>query len=204
MPMPGVMQVILLLLAYFGTAHAHDGWRDAATAVVGDPIGVDLALMRRGVDPRSASVIAGVEGYEREGRKLDRRTALRWQRIDGPAVVDLDAASGWEGRMHCTRIEGHDPVPGDRSVVLYPGRPGLAEPDALDGDPPALVLASQDGSEFAFARLLPGDVVQVTEGLRRGRRTERIEVRRGTRVLSIERTGKLIEACYGNVPDADR
>lgn len=193
-PILPVMQVALSILMSSQAAFAHTDWRDAAKSAVVDPLGLELALDRAEVDARAASVLAGNERWRRRAGSVDRETALDWARIVGPAVLAEGEATGWTGREHCARIKGHDPVPGDRAVVLYPGRPNVTTEDRT---PPALVLASQDGHEYAFARLLPGDSVQVVDGMRRGRRTERIEYRRGEQVLTIERTGDLVEACYG-------
>jgi hypothetical protein len=191
------MTVTLLLFGLLGAAQAHPGWRDDAAQVVGDTVGVELALSRAGVSARSASVLAGrerwVSGF---GNSVDKETMLRWTRIIGTEVLEGDAARGLSGRRHCTSIQGHDPVPGGRAVVLYPGRPNRTAEESHGDSPPALVLASEDGREFAFVQLLPGDTVQVVEGKHRGQRTERIEYTRGLQVLSLERTGKAIEACY--------
>jgi hypothetical protein len=193
-PINPMMQVILPILLGVGAAHAHTDWRDTAKAAVVDPLGLELALQRAEVDARAASVLAGDERWRKRGARMDQETALTWARIVGPSVLAEGEATGWTGREHCARIKGHDPVPGDRAVVLYPGRPTN---DSVGEAPPSLVLASQDGHEYAFARLLPGDSVQVVDGLRRGQRTERIEYRRGEQTLTIERTGTVVEACYG-------
>lgn len=193
LPILTMMQVILPILLHATTAHAHTDWRDAAKAAVVDPLGLELALQRADVDARAASVLAGDERWRSRAGGMDRETALTWARMVGPAVLAQGEATGWVGREHCARIKGHDPVPGDRAVVLYPGRPSN---DVTGEPPPALVLASQDGHEYAFARLLPGDTVQVVDGMKRGQRTERIEYRRGEQVLTIERTGEQVEACY--------
>jgi hypothetical protein len=197
-PILMVMQVTLSILLASQAAFAHTDWRDSAKAAVADTVGLELALDRAEVDVRAASVLAGNERWRRRAGTVDRETALNWARIVGPAVLAQGEATGWTGREHCARIKGHDPVPGDRAVVLYPGRPNAA---AETNTPPALVLASQDGHEYAFARLLPGDSVQVVDGMRRGRRTERIEYRRGEQALTIERTGEVVEACYGRSSD---
>lgn len=197
-PIHKVMQVTLPILLATQVASAHTDWRAAAKSAIADPIGLELALDRAEVDVRAASVLAGNERWRSRAGSLDRETALDWARIVGPAVLAQGEATGWTGREHCARIKGHDPVPGDRAVVLYPGRPN-AEVEL--GTPPSLVLASQDGHEYAFARLLPGDSVQVVDGMRRGQRTERIEYRRGGQVLTIERTGQIVEACYSRSSD---
>lgn len=197
-PIPKVMQVTLPILLATQAAFAHTDWRDAAKAAISDPVGLEVALDRAEVDVRAASVLSGTERWRQRAGSVDRETALDWARMVGPAVLARGEAAGWVGQEHCARIKGHDPVPGDRAVVLYPGRPQASTDGAA---PPALVLASQDGHEYAFAQLRPGDSVQVVDGLRRGRRTERIEYRRGEQLLTIERTGDLVEACYGRSSD---
>ena len=192
------MNLLLPALLTIGTAHADADWRDTAKASVGDPLGLQLALDRADIDARAASVLAGEERWRERGGSVDRQTALTWARMVGPAVLAEGDAAGWSGREHCARIKGHDPVPGGRAVVLYSGRPDHLS--TIDG-PPALVLASEGGHEYAFARLLPGDSIQVVDGVRRGVRTERIEYRRGDRHLTIERTGSGVEACYGRLDD---
>ena len=190
------MVFLLPALLATGTAQADSTWRDAAKTTVRDPVGLQIALDRAEVDARAASVLAGEEHWRERQGSVDRETALTWVRIVGPAVLAEGEAAGWSGRHHCARIKGHDPVPGGRAVVLYAGRPGQTErADA----PPAIVLASEAGHEYAFTRLLPGDSIQVVDGYRRGQRTERIELRRDDRHLTIERTGTVVEACYGRV-----
>ena len=190
------MHLLLPTLLATGVAQADPAWRDAAKATVRDPLGLQVALDRSEVDTRAASVLAGEEHWRDRRGSVDRETALTWARIVGPAVLAEGEAAGWSGREHCARIKGHDPVPGGRAVVLYTGRPGNT---GTEDAPPALVLASEDGHEYAFAQLLPGDSIQVVDGYRRGQRTERIELRRGSRRLTIERTGTAVEACYGRV-----
>jgi len=190
------MLFLLPALLATATAQAEPVWAGAAKATVPDPLGLQIALDRAELDTRAASVLAGKEHWRERRGSVDRETALTWARIVGPAVLAEGDAAGWSGREHCARLKGHDPVPGGRAVVLYNGRPGKAE----SGDtPPALVLASEAGHEYAFARLEPGDSIQVVDGYRRGQRTERIELRRADRRLTIERTGTEVEACYGRI-----
>ena len=188
------MELLLPLMLTAATAHADTGWRDAARTAITDTVGLDIALGRARVDSRAASVLAGDERWVQRGADVDRATALSWARLVGPAVLSEGEASGWSGRKHCATLKGHDPVPGGRAVVLYSGRP---DGQGTEPTPPALTLASQDGHEFAFAQLLPGDTIQVVDGTRRGQRTERIEYRRGKQHLTIERNGTEVEACYG-------
>jgi len=164
-------------------AHVH--WNSVAREAQVDRIGVDLQLRRAGANPDHASVVAGGPlDRMRADTRQDPGVRIRWARMTDDTLLDARA----DGHAACDRLEGHDPVPGGREILV----------ETTDKPTPAtLVLASGAESELISVRLAPGETLVVVDvNHRRHGKSERIELRKGTETLSMSRDGQGVDVCY--------
>jgi len=189
------------LLIFLMAASADTSLSGDARALVPDRISVEIALGRAGIAAEEASWLGGETWWRSDAEgQTTQRHRLGWSRLSGHQVLQTAAFDDGES---CAVLEGRDPVPGSRQVVLYSST--VTEDvnmDAAVGMQPGMVLASTADAEFALVALRPGDQVLVVdvENHRSGRRAELVELRRGSRKLQLKRSGKNPEACYGARP----
>ena len=192
---------IMSLLIFLMAALADTSLTGDARALVPDRISVEIALGRAGIEAEEASWLGGETWWRSdEDGQTTQRHRLGWSLLSGHRVLQTEDFGDGEG---CAVLEGRDPVPGSRQVVLYSSTvTENVNMDAAVGMQPGMVLASTEDSEIALVALRPGDQVLVVdvENHRSGRRAELVELRRGNRQLQLKRDGQNPEACYGTMP----
>ena len=169
--------------AMSGPAHADDGLR-ALRSSSADPITVEAWMAAEGVAPDDASVLAGSSDAIGE-------RALRWQELSGREILS-PFVSRAEGEV-CARLDGRDPIPGVREVVVK-----AASASSPGREPEVLLISAAEGTERALAVLRPGEqILTVTATDPDGRvRAEYLEVAGEQGRLALAREGDGALACY--------
>ena len=196
-----MMTIAPILLINLLTPSAEAAWTQTMHEHLSDPIGVELALHREGAEPEQASILTGATeqvdaGAASSRRRQGDRSLVGWFEARGETVVDPKEATGAASREVCAEVV-HDlnMVPG-RKLVLYNGR--VFDPSSSLASHTGLVLASGQESPLAIVHLEPGDHVQTTERVHRrtGAVTEHIELTRGDRVLTLDRSSAGSRLCF--------
>jgi len=214
MPIPVAIAALALTTMQVDAPTA-EGWHRVAREVVDDRLVYSLALERAGVGAEDASVLYGSQySYLNRYGDIRDRAGIGWTRLSGESVLMPIQNSGDTRRLRCDTLAGHDPIPGERTLVALPGRPRLSgtRPESTGG--PEVVLATTgnrpqgDLQELAIVVVEAGESVQVTtiHDRRTGDREELIEFGRPDtqQALVFYRDGSSVTACFQGTPPEAR
>ncbi len=202
------MSIFISLILWISVQPAHAeprasgaGWSHALRQTIPDVIAVDLALRQADLEPRDASLVFGRTTWLADNSGLVHRHAtVGWRQLAGPEVVQDLTARQTQSRRVCTMVEGHDPVPGGRTVHLY--RQADPRDGELDADrrAPRFILGTGKNKEVLITSLRPGDQIQVTEAIPigGGAPREHMELRRDGRTLTVTRLGNGSRICMAD------
>ena len=186
------MSIAALALSLVLPAQA--GWvRDqAAHAVLGDALALEVALHQAGVDAAGAQTLWGELRWAK-GNARHARVGV--SDAAGGAAQHRDSRSA---ERVCGRVDGLALNENALQLVAYHGRPtGRAQAAAH----PAVVFAQDDAGAYAFLQLQPGDRVHMVEA-EGPRSTLHLTVQRGDQTLRLDRRGERVRVCYFAAPPA--